>query len=365
MLLQEENPLQLKDIDYIEFYVGNVCQAAHFYYTTLGFKPIAYAGLETGIRDHVSFVSEHHSMRLMLTGALSPESPISQYVNLHGDSVKDIAFTVNDAAHAFTEAVMRGARPIMEPTVFGGKGEQVIKATIAAYGDTVHSFIQRDINSSTFLPNYQAIEHPLPDVITGLLAMDHLTISVEQGKLNQWVDFYTQVLGFHESHQEYLETEYSGMNSKVVQNNTGCIKFPIVEPAPGNCRSQIEEFLSFHRGPGIQHIALLSNNIVETVRTLRNNGIEFLQIPDIYYDEREEHIGDMAQDITVLRELNILVDRDEGGYLLQTFTKPLQSRPTVFLEIIQRQGASSFGRANIKALFKAVEREQALRGNLL
>lgn len=361
---QEHGSLQLKDIDYIEFYVGNAYQATHFYRTAFGFTPIAYTGLEKGVRDQVSFVVEQGNIRLVLTTALSPNSPIADHVNLHGDGVKDIAFAVDNATHVFEEATKRGACPIMEPTVFEDQEGQVIKATIAAYGDTVHSFIQRDAYDGVFFPNYQAVQNPLSPVFAGLSAIDHITISVERGKLDQWVDFYSQALSFQQSHQVDISTEYSGMHSKVVQNSTGRIKFLIAETAPHKRKSQIEEYLMFYRGPGVQHIALLSDDIVRTVKALRTNGIEFLCIPDTYYDMLEDRIGKIEADIAVLRELNILIDRDEWGYLMQNFTRPVQSRPTFFWEVVQRQGARSFGSGNIKALFEAVEREQAWRGNV-
>jgi 4-hydroxyphenylpyruvate dioxygenase len=359
------NEAQLLDIDYVEFYVGNAFQAAHFYASTFGLPTVARAGLETGAKDRVSFLARLNEIRMIFTSSLRPDGAIAEHVRLHGDSVKDIAFRVRGAAQAFESAVRRGARPVMEPTVYEDEDGRVVKATIAAFGDTVHSFIERDAyQGDAFFPQYRKHPNPLFPVSNGLLAFDHIAVSVEAGKLDHWVDFYGEVLGFHQSHQEDVSTEYSAMNSKVVQNSTGQIVFPIVEPASGKRKSQIDEYLSFHCGPGAQHIALLSSDIVKTVRTLRNNGIEFLYTPDTYYDGLEERIGKLEEDIQPLREQNILVDRDGSGYLKQVFTKPLQSRPTVFMEIIAREGARGFGGGNIKALFDAMEREQALRENL-
>lgn len=364
LTLAQQNPLHLKAIDHIEFYVGNARQAAHFYRTAFGFKPVAFAGLETGVRDRVSFIVEQNNIRLVLTSAILPEGQVADHIKLHGDGVKDIALTVDDTEGAFGEAVRRGARPIMEPTIIEDDERRIVKATIGAYGDTVHSFIERRSDDDRLLPGYESIKHPLPTTNTGLATIDHVAISVEPGTLNYWIDFYNNVLGFRQSHQENVFTEYSAMNSKVVQNSTALIKFPIMEPAEGKRKSQIEEYLHSNCGPGAQHIAFLTGDIVNTVKALSANGIEFLRTPGAYYDHLEERIGKIDADMEELRELNILVDRDGWGHLLQVFTKPLQSRPTVFLEIIQRKGARGFGGGNIKALFQALEHEQALRGNL-
>ena len=357
--------VSLKGIDYIELYVGNARQAAHFYRTAFGFHPVAYAGLETGERDCASFVMEQGRIRIILTSATSPESPVAEHLRLHGEGIKDIAFVVDDAAHAFAVAVARGATPVMDPSVFENQDGRLIKSTIGACGHTVHSFIQRDGLQNALLPWRRAIPKSSPTLSTGLEAIDHIAISVEEGALDRWIAFYKNVLDFHQTHQEDVFTEYSAMNSKVVQNDNGSVKFPFMEPARGRRKSQIEEYLEFNRGPGAQHVAFLSNNIVETVRLLRENSIEFLPSPDTYYQMLEGRIGQIAEDIDSLRELNILVDRDQWGYLLQIFSRPLQSRPTLFVEIIQRVGARGFGSGNIRALFEAVEREQAMRGNLL
>jgi 4-hydroxyphenylpyruvate dioxygenase len=367
MRSQEGDFLQLKGIDYVEFYVGNARQAAHFYRTAFGFKPIAYAGLETGVRDRTSFVLQQRHIRLVLTGALDPDTDVAEHVRLHGDGVKDIAFTVDDAAQAFEETVKRGARPVMQPTVIEGQKGSVIKASIAAYGDTVHSFIQRDRYHGTFFPRFHAIKNPAPHTPTGLAAVDHIVGNVELGRMDEWVDFYNQVLGFRQLQHfsdEDISTEYSALMSKVVQNGSGRIKFPINEPAEGKRKSQIDEYLQYYRGPGAQHLALITDDIVATVSKLRENGVDFLRTPPTYYAALNERVGKIDEPIDTLRELGILVDRDDEGYLLQIFTKPLQDRPTVFFEIIQRKGARGFGAGNFKALFEAIEREQELRGNL-
>jgi 4-hydroxyphenylpyruvate dioxygenase len=362
--LKRDSLVSFNGFDYIELYVGNAYQAAHFYRTAFGFLPVAFAGLETGESDRVSYIMEQGQVRLILTAATSPESPVAEHVRLHGDSIKDIAFIVDDLANAFTIAVKHGATPVMEPSIFEDQDGRVIKATIATCGHTVHSFIQRDGSRRTLFPQYRPITKSLPALSSGLKEIDHIAISVEKGTLDQWIDFYKSVLDFHQSHQEDIFTEYSAMNSKVVQNDNGTIKFPIMEPALGRRKSQIEEYLEFNNGPGAQHVAFLSSNIVETVCLLRKNSIEFLRTPDTYYQELESRIGEIDEDIDSLRELNILADRDQWGYLFQIFSKPLQSRPTLFIEIIQRVGARGFGGGNIRALFEAVEREQAMRGNL-
>jgi 4-hydroxyphenylpyruvate dioxygenase len=362
--LRQEKALSWDRIDYIESYVGNAYQAAHFYRATFGFNIVAYAGLETGARDRVSFMIEQNDVRLLLTSALSPDSFINDHVRLHGDSVKDIAFAVHDVALAFNQAINNGAVSIMEPTTFEDESGVIIKATIRAVGDTVHSLIQRDGYDGAFLPNYSALPSPLPKTPSRFSIVDHIAISVEAGELDRWIDFYKQVLYMHQSHQEDIATEYSAMNSKVVQSSNGRIKFPMMEPAPGKRKSQIEEYLTFHKGPGVQHIALLCDDIVESVKTLRMNNIEFLSVPEAYYEMLESRLGTINRDIDTLRKENILVDRDGSGLLMQVFTKPIQGRPTLFFELIERQGARGFGGGNIKALFEAIEREQLRRGTM-
>lgn len=356
--------LQIHGIDYVEFYVGNASQAAHFYRLAFGFTPVAAATLETGERERTTVALKQNAITLMLTSALSPGSPVAEHVKIHGDSVKDIAFTVDNATQAFEEVVNRGAQPVMQPAVYRFNGGKIIKATVGACGDTVHSFIERQGVSTDTFPGCQPVNNHAQSSSMGLTAIDHIAICVEPDTLRQWFDFYIDVFGFHHSHQEDIVTDQTAMNSGVVENNTGRVKFPIMEPAANKYQSQIEEYLDFHHGPGAQHIALLSSNIEQTVRALRNNGISFLNTPADYYNSLEERVGKIDDDLDTLRELNILVDRDYWGILKQVFTKPLHDRPTAFMEIIERNGARGFGGGNIKALFEAIEREQARRGNL-
>jgi 4-hydroxyphenylpyruvate dioxygenase len=365
--LKARDSLQLNGIDYIELYVGNARQAAHFYRTAFGFTPIAYAGLETGVRDRASYVLQQREIRLVVTAPLGPEGPIAEHVRLHGDGVKDIAFGVDDARQAFAMAVARGAEPVVEPMVIAGQKGSIVKATIKAYGDTVHSFVERGAYHGAFAPRYHAVKEPPSVEPTGLAAIDHVVGNVELGRMDEWVTFYNRVLGFrqmvHFSDDE-ISTEYSALMSKVVANGTGRIKFPINEPAEGRRKSQIEEYLDYYRGPGAQHLALETGDICATVRKLRANGVQFLRTPTTYYADLQRRVGRIDEDLHALQELGILVDRDDEGYLLQIFTRPLQDRPTVFIEIIQRKGARGFGAGNFKALFEAIEREQAERGNL-
>lgn len=366
MLEQTETMMigdQLKGIDYVEFYMGNARQAMHFYRSAFGFTPVAYAGPETGIRDRVSYVVRQGSICLVLTSALDADSPIATHVNYHGDGIKDIAFVVDNAEKVFTEVIKQGAQAVLEPQVFEDDDGPVTKATVSAFGDTVHSFIQRDSSADGFFPGYKALTNHAPVVPTGLDAIDHIAIGVEAGTVDHWVNYYSNVLGFHQSLEEDIATDYSAMNSKVVQNRTGRIISVLVEPAPGKRRSPIDEYLSYYGGAGVHHVALAANDIVESVGNLSGNGVEFTTTPGTYYDELETRIGRLNADVSVLRDLNILVDRDEWGYLMQIFSKPVQSRPTFFFEIIQRVGARGFGSGNIKALFEAIEREQLLRGN--
>ena len=364
---REGDFLELNGLDYLELYVGNARQAAHFYRTAFGFTPVAYAGLETGVRDRASYVLQQRNIRLVLTAPLGPDGPIAEHVRVHGDGVRDIALAVDDARAAFEAAVSRGARPVLEPVVLEGQKGTIVKATIQAYGDTVHSFIERKNYHGTFAPRYHAIKEPPAVQPVGLAAIDHVVGNVELGHMDEWVDFYNQVLGFRQLlhfSDDDISTEYSALMSKVVANGTGRIKFPINEPAEGRRRSQVEEYLDYYRGPGVQHIALSTPDIIATVRRLRANGIQFLRTPDTYYDALGERVGRIDEDLGALRECGILVDRDDEGYLLQIFTRPLQDRPTMFVEIIQRKGARGFGAGNFKALFEAIEREQAERGNL-
>ncbi len=363
------DPLDLQAIDYVEFYVGNARQAAHFYRATLGLQPIAYAGLETGVRDRASYVLQRRNVRFVLSAPLRPDPthPIAQHIARHGDGVKDIALRVADAAAAYAEALRRGARGVQPPTVLEDAHGRVVKASIATYGDTIHSFVERDGYEGPFMPGYRRIENPAPAPETGIAAIDHIVGNVELGKMNEWVAFYARILGFeqllHFDDQD-ISTEYSALMSKVMADGSGKIKFPINEPAEGRKKSQIDEYLEFYGGPGAQHIALASADIIASVDALCAAGISFLRVPDSYYDELPARVGPIKEDLRALAQRGILVDRDDEGYLLQIFSQPLQDRPTVFLEIIQRRGSRSFGKGNFKALFEALEREQALRGNL-
>jgi 4-hydroxyphenylpyruvate dioxygenase len=363
------DPLDLQGIDYVEFYVSNALQAAHFYRTTLGLRPVAYAGLETGMRDRASWVLARRNIRFVLTAPLLPDprDPIAAHIARHGDGVKDIALRVADAAAAYREALRRGARSVREPAMSEDTFGRVVRASIATYGDTIHSFVQRDAYDGVFLPGYQPIAEPMPAPETGIAAIDHIVGNVELGKMNEWVGFYHDVLGFAQLihfEDKDISTEYSALMSKVMQNGHGKIKFPINEPAEGRRKSQIEEYLDYYGGPGVQHIALATGNILASVDALRAAGIPFLRVPDSYYEELPSRVGQIAEDVRELAKRGVLVDRDEEGYLLQIFSRPLQDRPTLFVEIIQRKGSRGFGKGNFKALFQAIEREQEKRGNL-
>ncbi|HEX9006310.1 MAG TPA: 4-hydroxyphenylpyruvate dioxygenase [Bacteroidota bacterium] len=360
--------LPINGTDYIEFYVGNAKQAAHFYRTAFGFSLVAYSGPETGNRERVSYVLQQGKIRLVLTAALAPESPIAAHVRLHGDGVHDIALWVDDASTAFQETTKRGGRGVMEPTVLSDEQGEVRRASIAAYGETIHTFVERRNYQGVFLPGYSAragadeLARP-----TGLLHVDHMVGNVGWGEMDTWVEFYERVMGFqlyqHFDDQD-ISTEYSALMSKVVANGNGRIKFPINEPAQGRKKSQIEEYIEFYHGPGVQHIACATNDIIDTVSRLKAQGVEFLRVPATYYGELAGRVGRIDEPLDRLEELGILVDRDDEGYMLQIFTKPVQDRPTLFFEIIERKGSKSFGKGNFKALFEAIEREQALRGNL-
>jgi 4-hydroxyphenylpyruvate dioxygenase len=367
--MSEKDFMPIKGWDHIEFYVGNARQAAIFYQKTFGFTPVAYSGLETGVRDRASYVLEQGKIRLVLTTALGPESPIAQHVLQHGDGVKDVALTVPDAEKAYREALARGARSALEPTVTTDDFGQVKRAAIYTYGETLHSFIEREDYAGVFLPGYRPVESTGRQEAhgIGLAAIDHVVGNVELGKMNEWVKFYEDVLGFKQIihfTDEAISTEYSALMSKVMEGGHGKIKFPINEPAVGKKKSQIDEYLEFYRGPGVQHIAMITGDIIKTVGQLRDQGVEFIKGIPSYYDELEDRVGKIDEPIDELAKLGILVDRDDDGYLLQIFTRNVQDRPTVFFEIIQRKGARGFGEGNFKALFEAIEREQALRGNL-
>jgi 4-hydroxyphenylpyruvate dioxygenase len=360
-----QSAVQLDGIDHVELYVGNAYQAAHFYRNMFGFRPVARAGLETGVRDRLSIVMEQGDNRLVLTSGLDPDSPIARHAALHGDGVKDVAFRVKDVESAYRTAVRRGARPVSPPEVHEDERGRLVRATIGAPGDTVHSLVERDDYAGTF-PGFEPIANAPATRPVGLVEVDHVAVSMEQGQLDHWVAFYKDVLGFHQSHHEMVWTKHSAMNSKVVEDASGKIKFPIVEPAHNAGKSQVQEYLNFNHGAGAQHVAFLSHDIRSTVRAIRENGVNFLRIPDTYYEVLEERVGAIDPALMVeLQELGILVDSEEdGGRLLQIFSEPIEARPTMFVEVIERQGAQGFGSGNIKALFEAVEREQERRGNI-
>ncbi|MFZ4589777.1 MAG: 4-hydroxyphenylpyruvate dioxygenase [Ignavibacteria bacterium] len=364
-----EDFLPLKRIDYIEFFCGNAKQSAIYYQYAFGFKLTGYSGLETGNRDYASYILEQGKIRFILTTPYSDDSFISQHINKHGDGVRDVAFEVDDAAKAFKETVKRGAIPVLEPATIENDDGKFVKSSIKTFGDTIHTFIERKNYTGRFLPGFvDAGSKCLKGINdTGLKAVDHMVGNVELGKMLHWVEFYSKTLGFNQLlsfDDKDISTEYTALMSKVMQNSTGKIKIPINEPAPGKKKSQIEEYLDFYKSPGIQHVALSTPDILETVTQLSERGVEFLTVPTTYYTELEQRIGKIDEDIRSLEKLGILVDRDEDGYLLQIFTKPVEDRPTLFFEIIQRKGARSFGKGNFKALFESIEREQSLRGTL-
>ncbi len=353
--------------DYIEFWVGNAKQSMLFYRAAFGFTLKAYRGPETGVRDRASYLLEQGKIRLVLTSPLGPEGEIAAHVAKHGDGVRDMAFWVDDARDAHRKAVERGAVSVQEPTVVKDDQGEVVIAGIRTYGDTIHSIVERRDYRGLFLPGFVAASSPFAPKGVGLKYVDHCVGNVELGRMNHWVEFYSNVLGFFNLlsfDDKTISTEYSALMSKVMSNGNGRIKFPINEPAKGKKKSQIEEYLDFYRGPGVQHIAVATDDIIATVRELRSRGVEFLSIPRTYYETVLDRVGTIDEEIAPLAELGILVDRDDEGYLLQIFTKPVQDRPTLFFEIIQRKGAKSFGAGNFKALFESIEREQALRGNL-
>jgi 4-hydroxyphenylpyruvate dioxygenase len=352
--------------DHVELYVGNAKQASYYYEHAFGFSPVAYAGPETGVRDRASYVLAQNEVRLVLTSALREDHDVTRHLARHGDGVKDIALAVPDATEAYRQAVQRGARGVVEPHRQEDEFGSVELAAIATYGDTVHTFVNRADYAGLYLPGYRAIEGERRDGV-GLLGIDHIVGNVELGRMNHWVEFYERVFGMTEMihfSDEDISTEYSALMSKVMTDGKGKIKFPINEPAEGKRRSQIEEYLEFYGGPGAQHIAIATDDIVRTVETLQGRGVAFLRTPDAYYEDVPERVGEIAEDYADLRRLGILADRDDDGYLLQIFTKTAQDRPTLFFEVIERHGARGFGDGNFKALFEAIEREQALRGNL-
>jgi 4-hydroxyphenylpyruvate dioxygenase len=360
-----DNPLKLRHIHHVEFLVGNAKQAAFFYRQAFGFSQVAYAGLETGRRESTSYVLQQGRARFVLTTPLDPDTPEAEHVRQHGDGVKDIAFQVDDADRAFEEAVRRGAVPALEPYDITHDGARVRRSAVRTYGDTIHSFIAREGFDGPFLPGYQAREVPAPDA--GILRIDHIVGNVDLGEMEHWADWYSRVLGFKRYisfDDKDISTEYSALMSIVMSDDSHAIKFPINEPAPSRRKSQIDEYLQFYRGPGVQHIALQTVDIGRTVSQLRDRGVEFLRVPTSYYDMLPSRVGDIDEALDTIQALGILVDRDQEGYLLQLFTRPVEDRPTLFFEIIQRKGSRGFGKGNFKALFEAIEREQAMRGNL-
>jgi 4-hydroxyphenylpyruvate dioxygenase len=359
--------LPLKGTDHVEFFVGNAKQSAYYYQKAWGYELVAYAGPETGVRDRASYVLQQGKVRLVLTTSLHAEGPIAEHHRRHGDGVKFLSLWVDDAKAAYEATTSRGAKGIMEPTVMKDEHGEVVISAIQTYGETVHKFVERSNYNGPFLPGFKAPLNKIEVEPVGLLHVDHCVGNVELGQMDEWVRFYEEVMGFRlllTFDDEDISTEYSALMSKVVSNGNGYVKFPINEPAAGKKKSQIEEYLDFYHTAGVQHIAIETADIIKTVGELRNRGIDFLYVPDNYYDEVLDRVGEIDEDILALKELNILVDRDDEGYLLQIFTKPVEDRPTLFYEIIQRKGAQSFGKGNFKALFESIEREQELRGNL-
>jgi 4-hydroxyphenylpyruvate dioxygenase len=360
----QEDFFPVREVDYLEIYSGNAKQACHYFCTAFGFKPVAYSGLETGNRETVSYVLQQRRIRLVITGSLVEESRVASFVKKHGDGVKDVALTVDDVEKAYNEAVSRGGIAIIPPFELNDENGTLKKAVIGTYGDTIHTLVERKNYKGTFMPGFKEFEMNIPYEDAELIGIDHVVGNVES--MGEWVDYYANVMGFKEMKHftdKDITTEYSALMSKVMHNG-GRIKFPINEPAEGKRKSQIQEYLDFYNGPGVQHLAILTEDICSTVAILKKNGVEFLSTPDSYYEMLSERVGEIDEEIERIKELNILVDRDDEGYLLQIFTKPIVDRPTLFIEIIQRKGARGFGEGNFKALFESIEREQEKRGNL-
>jgi 4-hydroxyphenylpyruvate dioxygenase len=359
--------LPLHGTDYVEFYVGNAKQAAHFYKTAFGFQSLAYAGPETGMMDKVSYVIRQNKLTFVLTTSLRPDNEIADHVAKHGDAVKFLALKVNDAKDAWEQTTKRGGKSFMEPLIKKDDNGEVVISGIHTYGETVHLFIERKNYSGVFMPGFRKWESTYNPADTGLLYVDHCVGNVDWNQMNPWVKFYEDVMGFKNIlsfDDNDISTEYSALMSKVMSNGNGYVKFPINEPAEGKKKSQVEEYLEFYNGEGVQHVAIATNDIVKTVTDLMSRGVEFLKVPSSYYEDVLDRVGKIDEDLQPLSELGILIDKDDEGYLLQIFSKPLQDRPTLFFEIIQRKGAKSFGKGNFKALFEALEREQDARGNL-
>jgi 4-hydroxyphenylpyruvate dioxygenase len=364
---EAEDFLPLLGTDYVELYVGNAKQAAYYYISAWGFQPLAYCGLETGVKDRVSYVLQQDKIRLVLTSALQPDGPVNAHVNAHGDGVKVIALWVDDATKSWEETTARGGESCMKPETHVDENGSVVMSGIHTYGETLHVFVERKNYNGIFLPGYKAWNpgYRAPEV--GLKFIDHMVGNVGWNEMNKWCEFYAKVMGFAQLvsfDDKDISTEYTALMSKVMSNGNGRIKFPINEPASGKKKSQIEEYIDFYHGAGVQHIAVATDNILETVTALKARGVEFLYVPETYYDDVLDRVGKIDEDLEPLKKLGILIDRDDEGYLLQLFTKPVLDRPTMFFEIIQRKGAKSFGKGNFKALFEAIEREQELRGTL-
>ena len=360
-----KDPVPLKAVHHVEFYVGNAKQAAYYYRKAFGYDQIAYSGLETGDREKASYVLGQGRIRMVFSTPLNGDNELAEHIRKHGDGVKDIAFHVDDAKSCYEACIARGAKSAGEPKTISDENGDITKASIFTYGETIHSFISYDNYEGPFLPGF--IESKIEGRNVGLKFIDHIVGNVELGKMEHWVNFYADTMGFsqiQEFSDDDISTEYSALMSKVMESDNGRIKFPINEPAEGKRKSQIDEYLEFYEGAGVQHLALLTSDIIETIGKLKENGVEFLEVPDTYYEDLTERVGAIDEDIEVLRKLKILVDRDDEGYLLQLFTKPVEDRPTVFYEVIQRKGSRGFGVGNFKALFEAIERHQAERGNL-
>jgi len=361
------DPFPINGTDYIEFYVGNAKQASHYYRTAFGYQLAAYRGPETGVRDRASYLMVQGKIRFVLTSPMHPDSPIAEHHRTHGDGVRDLALWVDDCRQSYAYAIAHGAVSVSEPQVQSDADGEVVIAAIRTYGDTIHSLVERRNYRGFFLPGFRAVTPVYQPAPVGLKHVDHCVGNVELGRMNDWVGFYERVMGFKNLisfDDKDISTEYSSLMSKVMSSGNERIKFPINEPASGKKKSQIEEYLDFYHGPGVQHVAIATDDIITTVGALRDRGVEFLTVPGSYYDELLDRVGAIDEDLAPLRELGILVDRDDEGYLLQIFTKPVEDRPTLFYEIIQRKGARSFGKGNFKALFESIEREQAARGNL-
>jgi 4-hydroxyphenylpyruvate dioxygenase len=364
---QAEDFLPLLGTDYVELYVGNAKQSAYYYMTAWGFQPLAYAGLETGQKDKVSYVLQQDKIRLVLTSPLHPGGEINEHINKHGDGVKVIALWVDDAADAWKQTTQRGGESCLEPVTLEDAEGHVVCSGIKTYGETLHYFIERKNYKGVFLPGYKAWKPDYRTTETGLKFIDHMVGNVGWNEMNKWCEFYAKVMGFAQlvSFDDHdISTEYTALMSKVMSNGNGRIKFPINEPARGRKKSQIEEYIDFYEGAGVQHIAVATDDIIATVKQLKARGVEFLYVPPTYYDDVMDRVGEIQEDLQELKELGILIDRDDEGYLLQLFTRPVLDRPTMFFEIIERNGAQSFGKGNFKALFEAIEREQELRGTL-